>query len=214
MKKIGKYTLSALAKSMSQCDREEMSKFIGGGFKYTFNGAGQLDKVEEVEEVEGDMNIVSAGGSILSVSGDLSINFTPANEDFKSGGLSINGGNMDLFKFLADNTDVEWAASYDSNGNAVINTNYDAYAVEVNRLDGFEYHIHSHPGEIEENEAYSYASDKDVSSGVASLRGTLHGKYDYERFEIYIPATENSEGEIFDYTNYVKQNLPDRDKKK
>lgn len=198
MQKLKKYSLKDLKRSFECMNELEKAMLIGGGYRYSFDAQGHMTGCEYIA---GSHSFVYAGHNSFEVAGDIIISSTPANNDFKDGGLSIKGGDINLFKFLAQNTGVEWAASYNPGNDAVINTCFTEDAVETNRISGYSRHIHSHPIECDTQEI---ASSHDISAAVYSMKGTEHGTYNYSNFEVYMPQKDQTE----DYTNEVKNSMP------
>ena len=198
MTKLKKYSLEDLEKTFQCMNELEKAMLVGGGYKYRFDAQGHM---KGCEYIAGSHSFVCAGNNSYEIAGDIAISSTPASDDFKDGGLSIKGGDVNLFKFLAQNTGVEWAASYNPGSDAVINTCFTEDAVDTDRIKGYSRHIHSHPITCD---TQGVASSHDISAAVYSMKASGKGLYDYTNYEIYVPQSDV----IDDYTKEVKNEMP------
>ena len=153
---------------------------------------------------------INANGSILYISGPLlgypADDFSPNNS-----GIMEFRGTMTIFRHLADNIAIEWAASYNSEDDAVISTTHQEANGDTNSIMGYINHIHSHPN------GYKKPSDTDINTWIGMYKDymrnflgdyttndTNYGKI-YQNFMIYVVnegqgSSENhTEEDVMDY---------------
>ena len=154
--KIQKYTLSQMKEALESLSNREKSVF-SGGVKYTVD----RDGIFSHPIADGNnYATVECGSETYRCQGDLVFNHSTIPYDNPNNGwptqgtlTSITGGDKGLFEFLADNTDVEWGASW--NGGKKAGSSTSAYLTTINKKDmsvdyvkpGYDTHAHSHPNE-------------------------------------------------------------------
>ena len=108
MKELKRNQISELRKTVPMLDSKELSSIIGGDMYY-FDENGRLsDDVVKSEE-----NVIYIGDKCMSLSGTLDgLESIPVD----SSGILFSGAGVSsqLFEFLAENTNVEWAYGYNS----------------------------------------------------------------------------------------------------
>lgn len=209
MKKLKKYSFEELCKGIPSLSETEKRKIVGGGIIYEFDSNGNLLSV--CPDGTDGPNMVECNGESMVISGTL--NYASEQYVDKNGntqtGHTISGGGMDLFYFLADNTNVEWGASYNSGSDAHISTAHNENSCFASFQEGYSNYIHSHPAIDTQDEV----SSADISTGVAMLRLNYRGKetgtntnYNYENFSIYKAHSSGSiEDDTIDYTREVEK---------
>ena len=105
MLKLKRLHLEELEDRFQVLSKEEQETLFGAGSIFVFDSYGNvIDRIEN----NLDYDEVRANGSTYVVSGTIQVsNYTLSNNQT---GLQIEGGNYDLFKFLAKETNVEWGA--------------------------------------------------------------------------------------------------------
>ena len=113
---------------------------------------------------------------------------------------------FDVFVFLANHTNVEWAASYNEGGEAFINTIHNPQMVKIPMMSGYANFIHSHPSGI-----YDFNNDPDdKNTYVGMLRESrLGNKYSYTNMWYFLCDGKN--GEIINVTKEVIKILKQED---
>lgn len=150
MKTIKRISLKEVASQCSVMDAKEIASFLGGGDNYSVDSSGNFEKTGENDY---DYDVVSAGSNSYDVDGSLSVTTYVTTGSVQ--GTQVEGGDYDLFKFLADNTDVEWGAVFSGGVNAqdwtdcTIQTTHDddSCQMEIDMSDPYKYNtmVHSHP---------------------------------------------------------------------
>ena len=143
-----------LKKSFGAMSELEQALYIGGGKEYVFDGYGKL---LETKENDLDYNMVVRGSAYHIIHNELTFSsyyISWKNEDgtYSQGVCTqIEGGDFDMFKFLASNTSVEWGGMVNggknvagSNPCTMITCN-DRGTVAGVLQDGYDTYIHSHP---------------------------------------------------------------------
>ena len=156
------------------------------GIKYVFSTNGRCSihrtKLEEYK--------IKAGGSTFLLSEPLQ-GYPNSEFDCSNNSSLVFRGTLDIFKFLADHTDVEWDASFNSENDAIIHTSYQEHNSTTIRVDNYTNHVHSHP----RGENQLLRSDDDLSTWVGMYRdylrtvlGENQGLYYiyYQHFYIYM----------------------------
>ena len=210
MTKYTKCSLRELDDVLTSLNEEEMQNIVGAKKTYKFDTNGRL--VNTMEDDEKGPNLVLCNGQSMYIAGDLNY----ASEQYKDEkenvhtGHTLSDGNMDLFYFLADNTNVEWGASYNVGSTAFLNTAHAEHSNYVSFQEGYSNYIHSHPTP---GETQDQISSWDISTGVAMLKMNYKGKekgtnpnYNYEKFSMYKAHSEGSVDEdTVDYTRDVRR---------
>jgi hypothetical protein len=197
MKQLKKYSLNQLKRAFSSMTIEEISEIIGAGCRYRVDRQGNIRE----EHFEGDgYYALSEDGKIHNLDGALTISseYIPADEDnpYDTVATNIQGADVDFFKFLASNTDVEWGASYTPGSNAYITTINEEHSNHFSFQNGYTHYIHSHPTE---GEYQTTPSSEDINTGVGMYRKALNNVGQYNTWEIYVPQSSSIEN----YTNDV-----------
>lgn len=157
MNKLKKYTLGQLNQMFTNMTEEELSVYFGGGTTYKFDKKGHM----VTEENNFEYNVVCVGSVSQIYDGTLSVSSYICSDGTR--GDSIQGANIGLFKFLADNTNVEWGAFYKdgldapSSRDCLLQTTHQRTVCQ-NRYDenaGYTSYMHSHP----KQEKYTYSSE-------------------------------------------------------
>lgn len=213
MKKLKKYSIEDLCKIMPSMSEIEKKGILGAGIIYRFDSNGNL--LTANDDGTSGPNMVECNGQYLELSGSLCYSSYQYEDEYGNTqiGHSLAGGGMDLFYFLADNTDVEWGASYNNGSDAYLNTSHDQHSVNASFQEGYSNYIHSHPTV---GETQGEPSSNDISTGVAMLRRNYRGKetgvyldYNYEHFSIYKAHSSGSiEDDTVDYTKEVRDAYP------
>ena len=119
--------LEQLKKHCEILDDEMQVKTIGGGIKYYFDNQGH---VVFQESIEGDNDVISIGNRTMELSGPLGL----MESSTERSGIAFDGEglNRDVFKFLADNTSVEWAYCFtDGENGGFLATYNDEHSVGI-----------------------------------------------------------------------------------
>lgn len=123
MKKLTKSQLSELKTEMPMLDNKALLSIIGGD-RYYFDQSGHYLKTEQSTD-----NVIIIGNQQMALSGTLD-GLCSGNESgvcFTGSGVSAQ-----LFAFLAQNTNVEWAFGYNSGeAGGLIGTSNQAYGVNL-----------------------------------------------------------------------------------
>ncbi len=159
MKRLNIAQLEELSKKYLRISEEELMNFYGGGETYRFDSKGNLT----IEQNDFDYNMVFAGNSSYIYDGTLTLSSYVSNG---VSGHTINGANLGLFKFLAENTNVEWGALYegkldsDNSTECLLQTTHqkDSVNMEYDTTSGYTSFIHSHPS------SYPNYSDTDAET--------------------------------------------------
>ena len=146
MKRLNIAQLEELSKKYLRISEEELMNFYGGGETYRFDSKGNLT----IEQNDFDYNMVFAGNSSYIYDGTLTLSSYVSNG---VSGHTINGANLGLFKFLADNTNVEWGALYegkldsDNSTECLLQTSHqkDSLNMMYDTTSGYTSFIHNHP---------------------------------------------------------------------
>lgn len=206
MKKFKMYNLKELSKVMQSLSETDKRNTIGAGIVYKFDSKGKLET--SYDDGTTGPNKVICNGNELIIDGTL--NYSSECYVDESGdrhiGHNITGGGINLFYFLADNTNVEWGASYNDGSQAHINTYHDEHSCNVSYQEGFSNYIHSH---TTSGDSQSLASSSDISTGVAMLRRSNNQNdeydYNYQKFSIYKAHSAGSiDEDTIDYTDDVE----------
>lgn len=176
MKKLVKSSLEELALEMPVLTELEQMAFIGGD-KYIFDENGSL-----VNTIPMDHDYFAVQNEDFEEVGSIAIEGgIEKNKDWTTGSMfSGEGIGVDVFKFMADNTKVEWALSTSGNSYGVLTTSERTNSVEHRGQAGFDSFYHSHPGWGD----YDKASEDDLRSA-EDLK-----KLGYTNFQIYAPKRE------------------------
>lgn len=188
MKRLNIAQLEELSKKYLRISEEELMNFYGGGETYRFDSKGNL----RIEQNEFDYNMVFAGNSSYIYDGTLTLSSYVANG---VSGHTINGANLGLFKFLADNTNVEWGALYEgeldseNSTECLLQTTHqkDSVHMEYDTTSGYTSFIHNHPS------SYPRYSDTDAETWM----DMYDNNENITNYGIYV------NGEIDDYSNNV-----------
>ena len=139
--KLTRALIDEIRKEMPILSEDENKCVIGGGSLYiigdhgtiTYSGSTPSDKTMiAVGSIE--------GGNVFYVSGDVS--FCSTDNGYR---ISGSGASKELFEFLANNTDVEWAMYEDStSGYAFIDTSNQYRSVTVGNYSGYDTFYHNH----------------------------------------------------------------------
>ncbi|MGN0233128.1 MAG: JAB-like toxin 1 domain-containing protein [Bacteroidaceae bacterium] len=97
--------LHQLGANMSALDKSFLQMLVGGGTKYFFDEHGNITGTETIAGAD---DVINVNGNNMSLSGSMGLK-EPA-EGGQQSGVTFTGSALspEVFKFLADNTDVEW----------------------------------------------------------------------------------------------------------
>ena len=115
MVKLKKYSMEDLKKSFGAMSELEQALYIGGGTSYIFDKMGHMTR----EENPYDYDLAICGSNqefSYQINGELVVSSYPSPNSPNTMVTDIKGGDLDLFKFLADHTGVEWDATFKRNG--------------------------------------------------------------------------------------------------
>ena len=176
-----------LKKSFDAMSELEQALYIGGGKEYVFDGYGKL---LETKENDLDYNMGERGSAYHIIHNELTfssyaISWENANGTQGHGICTqIEGGDLDMFRFLASNTNVEWGAMFNGGKHAagsspckLITNNSKDYVVG-NLSSTCDTYVHSHP------DGYTVASEDD------KRRGDDEITKQYQYWGIYNPKTD------------------------
>lgn len=138
MKSLKKSQLSELKSEMPKLDNKELLSIIGGD-KYYFDQDGHYLRTEQSND-----DVIIIGNNLLTLSGSLN-----GLGSGNSSGVRFTGAGVsaELFAFLAQNTNVEWAYAFNSGeAGGLIGTSYQANQVDLSSGNWTEYGsiAHSH----------------------------------------------------------------------
>lgn len=176
MKTITKKSLEELAKEMPVIEEFEMRQVIGGD-KYVFNEMGAL--VNVIPDLNNYFTVLDENGKEKAEMA-LSDQFTRDTEDWPTGSMFVGRAiTEDVFKFMADNTKVEWALSTNSGGGLLTTSEQMDRVAHPLDPDNNEYEkfYHSHPDSLDYNDISDEDKDDARSREAAG----------YEEFYIYHP---------------------------
>lgn len=182
MKKNSSFNLEELAKVMPVLTEKEQSTFIGGD-RYLFNRSGKLVGQEEdpnnyftIVEYNKDKDEYIEKAS-MGINGEVEQNHQLGTGYMFEG----SGMNVDVFKFMADNTTVEWGLSTSGDSTGFLITSNDSTFVNTPLFDGggYDKHYHSHPGYGTQG-----FSDDDKKAAVG------FEKNGYRQHYLYTPQTQ------------------------
>ena len=178
MKTLKRLHLAELERIMPTLDTIEQSAIFGGD-KFCFNTSGYCYNIIE-DDGPDEIYVDGAKSGYILESGKLNVSGTMTKG---KSGTRITGGNKNLFKYLSNNTEVEWGMSYNDigeNPDGIIDTNYSTGGVEFQPIEGYDTYIHSHPG------GTPTASDLDNEiKSTYTGHGRYAEKYNYKKFQIY-----------------------------
>ena len=118
MTKLKKYSLEGLEKTFESMKDLEKSMLIGGGMEYYFNSTGHVVSTK-VNDLDYDQAFCGSNFcSSYKLNGELMISSHPWGLQPSVTVTEIKGGDWGLFKFLADNTSVEWEATLCRDGDS------------------------------------------------------------------------------------------------
>lgn len=151
-----------------------------GGTTYTINRWGKI--VSSIGCNGDSCDVVMVGSSSYRCETSLSI------EDYSYGygqkGTQIKNGDYGLFKFLADNTDVEWGAMYSGGLNpsdstsCLLQTSHNNGECHVSFCwSDFDTFVHSHPEDGRQNATESDEEMKKERLGKSQNKVTNFGVY-------------------------------------
>lgn len=187
MTKLKKYSLEDLERSFTGLTELEKAAYVGGGNEYYFDRNGKIVSVK-ANDLDYDQAFCGSNFGINhKIEGELSISSHPWELNPSRTVTEISGGDWDFFKFLADNTNVEWEATMRRYGDipsgstsCVIRTINDrGYAPGEYELGaGNNTYIHSHP-------------DNDPSPSIEDRKNTNEMSAEGYEQGVYNPKTGN-----------------------
>ena len=201
MRKLTKSNLEELAKVMPVLSEEEQKGYVGGNIFY-LDRAGHIMEtviadgpdIIRCEPDPSDANKVPTGASFVlpnnvSVSSYVGegINGDSGEKETYNGvKLEGDGLNMDVFGFLAKNTDVEWGYSTPSEEctGGYMNTTHSENSVKGEVYDDCNIYIHNHRETTDPSEADAAAMNR--------------GFANYDKFFIYYE--DQGEGKLKEYS--------------
>ena len=160
------------------------------GITYVFDSSGNCT----IQYNDSHVYMVNANGATFGLSHPIA-GYPTSDFNPSSSGKLVFRGTMTLYRHLANNIPVEWAASYNSEDDAVISTDHQQTNGDSNPISGYSSHIHSHPN------GYSLPSGEDISTWIGMFRVYMRnvlGRYAtdnpnygqvYHNYNIYIPTT-------------------------
>ena len=167
MKELKRNQISELRKTVPMLDSKELSSIIGGDMYY-FDENGRLsDDVVKSEE-----NVIYIGDKCMSLSGTLDgLESIPVD----SSGILFSGAGVSsqLFEFLAENTNVEWAYGYNSTmDGGMMGSSHRQHSVDLSNGNWGSYdnfvHNHANDGSVlpasELEEYNSLPSEADIEN--------------------------------------------------
>lgn len=172
MLKLKKLQIIAQQNSFTQISQKEMEEIWGTGATYSVDSRGRITLITDSNGFSYD--VVRAGTATHSVSGSLVV--SSYTYEWNKVGSQIERGDYDLFKFLADHTDVEWGAMYSgginpsgstecflqtSHGRTSCHISYDVKA-------GYDTFVHSHPLD---GDAGATSDDTDTKDAITGCEG-------------------------------------------
>lgn len=111
MTKLKKYSLEDLERVFKNMNELEKSMLIGGGTEYYFNSTGHIVSTK-TNDLDFDQAFCGSNFcNTYKINGELTISSHPWDLQSNITVTEIKGGDWGLFKFLADNTSVEWDAT-------------------------------------------------------------------------------------------------------
>lgn len=167
MKDLEKYSSEQLKKVNESLTEAEQSVFAANamGKDFVFDSAGNV--ISETYNTLGyDRALCGSNQYILSAGSLSTSTYTAKSKDDRDfpitvQGTALTGGNLGLFKFLADNTTVEWQALYNGGekysdySNCYIQTSHQEGICAGQVLSGYNSMVHNHP------KGYNFASSDD-----------------------------------------------------
>ena len=175
MRTILKKQLQELRQEMPIIDKEELMTCVGGD-RYYFDTSGNYTRIPD-----STVNKIYAGEDTKGFKIDEATVIEQYTiEDSDKSGVSISGASYKMFEYLAQNTDYEWALSYNGLGKkpeGFLNTDFKEDAVNPLYKKGYDSIIHSHPHNSDPS-----SQDQAVKSGLI-----YQGEYDYKSFAVYKP---------------------------
>lgn len=197
MVKLKKYSMEDLKKSFGAMSELEQALYIGGGKDYKFDKMGHIVSIEENEY---DYSRAFCGSKFdlsYTFQNELTISSYPV--EYQSGDGSykhgyttrMEGGDLGLFKFLADTTSVEWGAQFnggkDASGSApcVVTTSNDPTGCKMYTEEkDYDSYVHSHPN----HDKTPSSADEDFfldteykNYGIYTGGNNKEGEYSYPR---------------------------------
>ena len=149
MLKLKRLQVSSSQNHLTPLSQEEMELLWGAGITYTVDYAGRLTVVTGCNGVDHD--VVQASDTSYSCSGSLVVSSYKYGHD--ETGSQIEKGDYGLFKFLADNTGVEWAAQYNGGINpsdsteCFLQTSHQKGICNTQYGSEYDTFVHSHPAD-------------------------------------------------------------------
>ena len=139
------------------------------GYLYTFdeNGCYNIEKTNNP-----GVYIISAGGETIAIDHPLKI------DEDEVHGIQFKA-TYDTFVLLANHTNVEWAASFNEDGTAYINTSNEHSIVDIPTLSGYNNVVHSHPEGTDID-----GPDLEIY-GQILMHSCLTDSFSYQKFFLY-----------------------------
>lgn len=194
MKSLKRLHLEELEDRFHVLSQEEQDALFGAGSTFVFDSNGNI-----IDKFENNLNYdkVSANGKTYVVSGTLQV--SPYTITDNRNGLQIEGGDYDLFKFLAKETNVEWGAVLsgglyaDGQTACLMQTSHKHdYCEAVFDCASYNTFVHSHPSKT----SFTYSPyDASAWTDIYNTSGNA-----IVNFGIYIPESYS----IHDYSDDVK----------
>lgn len=158
MAKLKKYSLEDLEKTFQCMNELEKAMLVGGGMDYVFDSMGRI-KSMSTNDLDYSRALCGSGSSLVyNFKNELVISsYLVTYEDEEKRvvyGYStrMEGGNIGLFDFLADNTDVEWSAQFNGGADAtssnpciITTTNSKTRCLTYLEKETNDTFVHSHP---------------------------------------------------------------------
>lgn len=165
MTKLKKYSLEDLEKTFQCMNELEKAMLIGGGMDYVFDSMGRI-KSMSTNDFDYSRALCGSGNSLVYnfknelVISSYSVHYkTHDNKTVDGTSTRMEGGDIGLFEFLADNTEVEWSAQFNGGNSAtssnpcVITTTNDKQVCMTSvESDDYNTFVHSHPNASEKND--------------------------------------------------------------
>lgn len=181
---------------MAFVNKDQQVNLLGSGYTYTFSSDGTYTQSEDGNT----HNTIVAGGSERIIYNELTCE--PYSDMYGNlGGSEITGLDYDGFKFLADNTDVEWGAYFNGGFSAsggtpcILQTSHSHTACLAATGSGYDTYLHSHPAE----------GNSDYSPSDWEAWRDMYINNDVTNFGIYTVSNRK----IKDHSNDVIYNQPD-----
>ena len=203
--------LHQLGASMSALDKSFLQMLVGGGTKYFFDEHGNITGTETIAGAD---DVIYVNGNNMSLSGSMGLK-EPA-EGGQQSGVTFTGSALspEVFKFLADNTDVEWEYCFKKGeSGGLLTTSNSKHSVDIPdeakaSKTGYDSLMHNHSQTLDDSGYPKYQikefnscpsrNDKEKLHELGIGSGTIYNEVD-GKFYDYNQSSDTQEDKIEEF---------------